>query len=198
MKNELYDQYVKMGRDCLNDINSKQALIAYYATIVCTIKHGGHTDSKTYTLSKYAADIGMKLKTLSDWVLIYKNVIAKMSIPADKVTKKEWTVANRVQQLLNQEKRTKQALSGLPRKKTKGVKVDASPERVKDLFKRSYDKKDFQREIYTWNDYVLNIKNALVSKNLSSVELNSLISLKENLDKASDVILRHITTKNKK
>lgn len=190
-----YEQYVRMGKDLVNTINCYQAQIAYYATKVCEIKHGGITRSTTYTLTKYAADIGIKSKTLSEWVSIYRNVITKVDIDPEKVTKKDWTVATRVQSLYAGEKRTMQALAGLSGKKNKGYRPDVSVERVKDLFKQNYDGPSFQKEVYEWADYVIFIKNKLLARDLSTVSVSSLISLKENLDKASDHILAELTKK---
>jgi hypothetical protein len=191
--NATYDQYVKMGRELVNSINAYQAQIAYYATKVCEISHGGIKRSTVYTLSKYAADIGVNRKTLSEWVSVYRNVIAKIDIDPEKVSKKDWSVAQRVQTIFNQEKRVEQAMNGTSGKKQRGTRKDVTPERVKDLFKQEYDGPSFQKELYEWDQYVIFIKNKLLSRDLSKVSTSSLISLKENLDKASDQILKHLT-----
>jgi transposase-like protein len=191
--NTTYDQYVKMGRDLVNQINSHQAQLAYYATKVCEIKHGGKTRSTVYTIKKYAEDVGVHHKTLSEWVSVYRNVISKIDLDPEKVTKKDWSVARRVQNLFNEEKRTVQSIMGMSGKKERGCRQDVSKERVKDLFNQNYDGPSFQSEVYSWNDYVIFVKNKLLSRDLDKVSTSSLISLKENLDKASDIILKHIT-----
>lgn len=191
--NATYDQYVKMGRDLVSQVKCHQAQIAYYATKVCEIKHGGKTRSSVYTLGKYAADIGVNRKTLSEWVSIYRNVIVKIDLDAEKVTQKDWTVATRVQKLFKDEKQTVQAIMGIPHAKNRGVRQDMSPAKVKDLFKQSYNGPNMQSEVYAWNDSIITIKNKIASRDLSGVSLSSLISLKENLDKASEHLLRQIT-----
>lgn len=192
-KNTEYEQYVKMGRDLVGQIECYQAQIAFYATKVCEIKHGGRTRSTVYTLSKYATDIGINRKTLSEWVAVYRNVIQKLGKEAKEVTSKDWSVANRVQNLLKDEKRTVQTIMGVKGAKTHGYKQEVSAERIKDLFKQNYDGPSFQKELYAWNDYIVFIKNKLVGRDLSQVSTSSLLSLKENLDAASDTILRHLT-----
>lgn len=197
MKNTTYDQYVKMGKDLVNQIGCYQAQIAYYATQVCTIKHGGITKDTTYTLTKYAKDIGVKSKTLSEWVSVYKNVITKLNMDPEKVTKKDWSVANKVQNMFNEEKRIEQAMLGISGSKNKGVRKNMSPEIVKDLFNQNYNKNSFQSEIYEWDKYVIFIKNKLTARDLNEASVSSLINLKENLDKASEVLLRHISNPKK-
>jgi hypothetical protein len=192
MKQYTYEQYVEMGKKIIGDMKCYQAQVAYYATKVCEIKHGGRVRSTTYTLTKYAADIGVHKKTLSEWVSVYRNVISKLDKEVSKITPKDWTVANRVQNLLNEEKKTIQHIMGTSGKKERGTRKDVSPKRVRDLFNKNYDSNTFQNDIYNWNNQIIFMKNKIVTRDLGEVSVGSLISLKENIDAISDMILRQL------
>jgi hypothetical protein len=191
-----YQDYVELGRALLKEVRCHQVQIAYYATKVCTIRHGGRSGD-LYTLVRYADDIGMKSRTLSDWVSIYRNVIQKLDRPIEGITSHDWTVASKVNFILASEKKVAQELMGLPKRKSKGWKRFVPGSTVKDLFNRNYDKNEIQIEIHQWTDTVIGIKNKLLSRDLSGASSSSLISMKENLDKASDTILNHLTNKRK-
>ena len=189
-----YEEYVRLGKGLLLKVNCYQAQIAFYATQVCTIRHGGRSGD-LYTLKKYAQDIGMNGKTLSGWVGVYRTVIEKLGMAPEDVTQKDWTVAQRVFFILESESKATQALAGIP--KNKGWRKFVPTKTVKDLFKKNYDSHTLQNQIHQWTDTVIFIKNKLVIRDLNEASTSSLLSLKENLDKASDTILRHVTrTKN--
>lgn len=191
-----YQDYVNLGRDLLKSVTCYQVHIAYFATQICTIRHGGRSNGY-YTLKDYARDIGMNGKTLSEWVIVYKGVISKLGIDLDEITAKDWEVANRVINILKNEKRAINELSGKVQSKDKGWRASFSADKIKDLFKQNYDKRSIQIDIMNWTDYMVFIKNRLISRDLSEASTSSLLSLKENMDKASDVILDHLMNKRK-
>jgi hypothetical protein len=190
-----YEHYVKMGKSLLEEVQSKQALVAFYATQVCEIKRGGGSE-KRYTITQYAKDIGMNPMLLTKWVLVYNKVIVKVGIEAQNVTKKDWAVASSVDKFIKSENILKNILSGSKSKKLKCKPL--SIKKTKDLFNQNYDGPSFQAQIYTYNSYLITVKNNLISKDLSLASLSSLAALKENLDKASDAILNHLTKGNKR
>jgi hypothetical protein len=187
---EEYCFLVNEARKLLEAIDCYQIKIAAMAVKACQIKHGGKS-ANLYTLTDFANDIGMSRKTLSEWTLVYKNVISKLDIPNQDFTKKDWEASYRVFELLRNEKRSVQQIMGTKSKKTSGHISDLSKERIKDLFNQNYEKKTFDSELLECSRLVAGIKNKLSSRDLSTVSISALVSLKENLDNASDVILRN-------
>lgn len=187
----IYNDCVKRAKELLTQIECHQVEIAYMASIVCEIKHGGRQTSKEYNLTKFAKDIGMNRKTLSGWVLIYKNIIKKIGINYKEVTKSDWEKASLIDEYIRQEIRIMQTIGGNKRKK--GAYKELSPEYIKDIFNKPYTEIEFQQKFYNWNRYIIFIKNNLIAKDLSKISNSSLISMKENLDVASDIILKHLT-----
>jgi len=193
-KPEEYGFYVNLGKMLLKDIECYQVKIAFYASKVCQIRHGGISRG-LYTLTDYARDIGISNKTLSEWVIIYKNVVSKLDINEADFSKKDWLAASRVSELLRNEKRVSQKLNGLEGKRERGIPSDLGKERIKDLFNRNYDSGSFQLSIDQFSNKVKETKNALVSKDLNTLSFSSLIELKESLDATSMVIFNHFNTK---
>jgi transposase-like protein len=190
-----YEQYVKMGKRLLREIKCNQVQIAHYAVQVCDIRHGGRMVNGEYTMARYAADIGMNPKTLYEWVAVYRRVIAKLDKGIDKVTPKDWAVANRVNSLLQEEKKHVQKLNGQSGKKTSAYKQDISPARVKQLFSENYNGPSLQKEVCAWSDYILFVRNKLEKIDLTKVSDESILVLKSSLDEASSILLRHLVNK---
>lgn len=190
-----YAEYVRLGRKMLATVQVHQVYIAFFATEVCQISHGGAVGRKLYTLKDYARDIGMNNKTLSEWVNTYRVVIQKLGMDINEVTIKDWTAASRVLELLKAEKRVINAEAGTPKVKDNGWKLNAPKKLIKDLFNQNYDRANLQFDIHRWTDSVIFIKNKLIARDLSECSTSSLLSLKENLDKASDTILDHLMNK---
>ncbi len=188
-----YDFYVKEGKKLLHATYTHQATIAYYASCVCDISHGGRSGSK-YTLTQYANDIGMHRKTLSEWSVTYRNVIQKLELDPSDITKDQWFVATRVSNLLRDEKRQIQAESGLQRRKGRGwsFNVHIPVDRVRDLFSAEMNGRTAQSEINGYCDTVINIKNKLRRMEMSSVSEVSIRSLKMSLDEASSELTNYL------
>lgn len=187
-----YEDYVKRAKFLIETIQCYQAEVAYIATKVCEIKHGGRTSVKTYTLSKFAKDVGINVKTISGWVSIYKNVIQKMDKSYESITKKDWQVASLVDDMIRQEIRAFNAVNGIKRKKGKPFD-NYSPDQIKDIYGKLYTGRDFQKDILNYTRYVIFIKNKIQEKDLNLCSISSLISLKESLDMASESITRHLS-----
>jgi hypothetical protein len=187
-----YEDYVKRAKFLIETIQCHQAEIAYIATKVCEIKHGGKTSIKTYTLTRFSKDIGINVKTISGWVSIYKNVILKIDKSYETVTKKDWQTASQVDDMIRQEARARNALEGLSKKKTRPFD-SYSPEIIKDIYGKVYTGDNFQKDVLGYIRYVIFIKNRMQAKDLSQCSASSLLTLKENLDMLSDTITRHLT-----
>lgn len=190
-----YEHYVKIGKSLLEEVQSKHALVAFYATKVCEIKVGGGQKNR-YTISQYARDIGMQPAVLGKWVATYNRVIVKVGIEAQNVTKKDWSVASSVDAIIRSENSLKNILKGSKSKRLKCKPL--SIKKTKDLFNQTYNGSSLQSQIYIYSTYLITVKNNLISKDLSLASPSSLVALKENLDKASDIILTHLTKGNKK
>lgn len=188
-----YQFYVTKGREAVMSIECYQVKVAAMATKVCEINHGGRARSTTYTLSKYANDIGLNRKTLSEWVRIYRAVVSKLDLDIETFSKNDWITAGRVMELVTEEKRVKQALLGIKKRKQRGVKVELSADKIKELFNQSEAGTGFQGKVYQWTKTVSYIKGKISEADLSEASLGSLITLKESLDNASDSILRYLT-----
>jgi hypothetical protein len=188
-----YKDYVSRARFLIETIECYQAEIAYIATQVCKITHGGRHSSESYTISKFAKDIGVNRKTLSGWISIYRNVLLKVGINHQKLTKKDWTTASVVDDLIRQEIRALNAINGTPRKKN--IIKNFDDKKIKDLFGKYYNENDFQHDVLNYVRYVIFMKNNLISKDLNCVSNSSLIQLKENVDEISDTIMKHLSAK---
>lgn len=187
-----YEDYVVMGKRILSSLRLHQVHIAYFATQVCQISHGGAIGRKLYTIQDYAKDIGMNRKTLSAWVSIYRSVITKVEIELNDVTIQDWTVATRVHALLKDEKKAINDAMGMVRAKEKGWKVNASHERIKSLFELCKKQRPVEAEVNSWTDSVIGIKNKIKRRDLNSVPLESLILLKKHLDGASENLVNYL------
>lgn len=191
---ETYNNYVKMAKDLLHQIECHQVQISYYATKVCEIRHGGKSD-QIYTLSKFAKDIGLTVKTLQNWVQVYRNVIQKIDMDVDKVTAKDWQIASRVNNLLTKQRAITNATAGKTGSRY-AYKQSVPKATIKNMFKdNSSGRPSMQVSVLEWRDSAIAIRNKLTASDLSGVSASSLIALKEALDQASENCLRHISLK---
>lgn len=187
-----YEDYVREGRKLLSAVNCYQCMIGYYATMVCDLSHGGRKIRGQYTVKKYAQDIGMHPKTLSEWIGTYRNVIEKLSIEPTDVTQADWTLAQRVHALLKNEKRHTQELLELQGKKNKGWRKLMPVDRVRELWAQNRDGRCTQLAIDGYTDAVIGIKNKLRTLPLDNCSEVSIMALKKNLDDASGIITNYM------
>lgn len=89
-----YEYYVQEGKKLVGQIKNHECQIAYFATQVCEIKYGGR--SERYTIEMYAKSIGLPKGKVHRWTSIYRNVIAKIDISKDSITRETWAKAGAV------------------------------------------------------------------------------------------------------
>lgn len=189
-----YNFYVREGRKLLHARECYQAVIAFYASQVCTIVHGGKQGKNLYCLSDYAKDLGINKRTLSGWSMTYRTVIQRLEMDLSKITEDDWKVASRVSAIIRDEKRQIQEASGMKRKKGRGWNITGfiPTDRVRDLFNAEKNGRSAQAAVNGWTDTTIFIKNKLRQADLSSVSEVSLRSLKMNLDEASSEITNYL------
>lgn len=78
-----------------------QMTVAALAVSVCEISWGGRVKEGTYTLKRFAEEIPMTPKTLGNWVVVYKNVYAKLTEKQQRQT--SYTVLLRLASLTKRE-----------------------------------------------------------------------------------------------
>ncbi len=194
MKSQEYLYYVKEGRKLLHAIETHQAVIGYYASCVCTIKHGGKTSDEFYTLTDYAADLGINRRTLSHWSIIYRTVIEKLGLDPLDVTQDDWSIAKRVSNILVNEKRAYQEQSGLQRRKGRGwpMSVTFPVEHVKRLFEENRKAPSVQSQFDTILDSTIYMKNKIRKMDLTQINQASLMSMRMNLEQALNEVTNHL------
>lgn len=72
-----YSDAVNEARDLIKNKDKYQMRIAELALSVCTVKHGGNSEG-LYTIKSFADDSGVKVKTLYNWIDMYKKVYVKL------------------------------------------------------------------------------------------------------------------------
>jgi hypothetical protein len=178
------EEYVIEGRKVVHSFQCHQAVLAYYAMKVCQIKHGGYSKG-IYTLKQYAEDIGLQVKTLQNWTLIYKRIVQHLDIPLDKITKKDWQVATKITEHAESLNRIDNIESGTNRRRADYKPEKRTSEEIKKAFKDNYDEQTVEGEVYNWNRSIAMIKNKIQKRDLS-------------LDIVSDVINNYLTKTKKK
>ena len=120
---EMWQSYVDRARNIVGKISTHRLEIATLAIEACDIKHGGGSHwSKfkgIYTIKRFAEDIGVCAKTLSNWVRVKQNVIDHL--PEGEYTENDWSAAQRASDRL---------------------KKGTHPELIKRAFNEWKDKKD--------------------------------------------------------
>lgn len=194
MNEKDYQNYVKLGKAELKTIEGHQRRIAEYAIKVCTIRHGGRSNGY-YTLTDYANDIGMNIKTLQNWVQIYKNVILKLDKKRqDKAT---WKQAASVNQFLKEDRTIDNQINERPRGSKMAYKSDIHADKVQKLYDNMKEAKPFETEFITITQAAKNMKNVLTKRDLSIIPDDRWGYLMKIIDECSDIINDHLT-KNKK
>lgn len=77
MEQLTWKQAVEQARVLVVQKRTNQMKIAALALEVCEITHGGHYKSRGYTMAKFAQEVKLNYKTLSNWIFIYKSVYVK-------------------------------------------------------------------------------------------------------------------------
>lgn len=186
-----YSEFVEAGRNILTSMRLHQLYVAHYTVQVCDIRHGGRSKG-FYTIKDYAEDIGINRKTLSGWCSIYRIVIQKLDLDLDSITPDDWQTATRVHDLLKNEKRAINALVGEEKSKDKGWKQNAPEKKIRDLFNRYKNGTPIEAQVHSWTDRAIDIKNRIITKDLSGASTESLMMLKKQLDGASENITNYL------
>lgn len=78
MQQITWEEAISEAKILVNHKNGHQLKIAELAFSVCEIVYGGYNDPTLYTVKKFAKEIGVHEKTLSNWMGIYKGVVVKL------------------------------------------------------------------------------------------------------------------------
>ena len=73
-----WEKVVNESKEILQAKERNQILIAKKAISVCVITHGGDVNKSTYTLTRFAKEIGINSSTLQEWVRVFNNVYTKL------------------------------------------------------------------------------------------------------------------------
>jgi len=193
-----FTDYVQMGRELMNKVECYQARIAFYALKICTIRHGGRSD-KFYTLKDYARALNMNSKTLQGWTLAYRNVVAKIDIPLEKIDAKTWKAVNRTNDNMSWANRRDNIENGTPRRAQK-YKHQMDNEKVKKAFKEeleNVDEPSFVSELRSWMHSCRAMKNNLLKRDLSLAHEGDLLELQRMLIDSSNTISNYLKGKKK-
>ena len=191
-----YQDYVEAGKKIVKGIACYQAVLAFYACQVCAIRHGGKSDAY-YTITDYARDIGITPKTLQSWTLVYRNVIEKIGLMPEEVTKEQWKIASRVNDNMSYENRSQNRDNGTNRQRM-SYKKQYPPTFVKELFDKESEGPTFKTELRSWVHSTRLVKNVIQKRDLSLAEANDLKELMEMCDTISDHINDYLSAQRKK
>lgn len=189
-----YKELVEEAKGYLEKIDSYQYKVASMALQACQIRHGGKS-THIYTMADFARDTGMKAKTLSAWVTIYRDVLLPVGKPAP--TKEEWKHGARTANLLKTQRSVDNRANGKVGTRD-AYKKEVPVQKVKELFNKISSGENnigkFER-VYSSSGY----NNSLLKDiRLSDIPDGKLIRLMEWLDQSSDIINDHLTSMRKK
>ena len=191
-----YEKYVEAGKKLVKEVACYQAMIAYYALKICTIRHGGISNN-IYTIKQYAIDIGVPVKTLQNWTLVYRRVIVHLGINPKDITEKDWKVASKVAYMYKQENKEDNKTDETHRKRVDYKPAKRTPKEVKKDFKENYERSTFESEAFAWSSTISAIKNKLAKRELSLANRKCLTTIMEDCDNISDLINDYLS-KNKR
>jgi hypothetical protein len=189
-----YQEYVELGKAIVDQVNDRQMKICSYAIEVCTIRHGGKS-AGFYTLKDYANDIGLNNKTLNQWMLVYRNVILKLT-PKQRETL-TWKLACKANEMLEESNTVENRLKGIPRSK-RCTKSRLSPERVQLVYDHALEEKPFVSEFLNMVKWTKHGIGLLKKRDLTMIEDTHLVHLMELLDESSEIINEYLTQKKRK
>lgn len=189
-----YSHYVTEGRKLLEAVEVHQCMIGFFATQVCTLKHGGRTPQGRYTLQKYAADIGANRKTLSQWVATYRDVIEALGMDPSKVTGPEWSLAQETQRLLRKRKRAIQDQLGIKRAKGRGweVRAEVPVSEVRDLYDQARKGRTPESLIHGYTDTLLYMRGKIRGMDLGEVPVEALKMYRDVINELSTEVTQHL------
>lgn len=180
----LYESLVEHAQKLLEQIKVNRIEIAKIALQVCEISHGGISGDK-YTLSKFADDIGMKRRTLSNWVELYRDIILKVGIVNP--SEGEWEQARITGRLLKHERElANKALGNKGRKILKNSDLDS--ETVSVIFEKAKDSREMMKleRLYATSKHVRHLTSQISIS--SELDVSKLEAIFENLTVACEIL----------
>ncbi|MCZ6692958.1 MAG: hypothetical protein O6939_03535 [Bacteroidetes bacterium] len=170
-------KYLRDIEDLEHKVGVYQADISELALQVCTIRHGGISND-IYTIKDFAEEVGLKPKTLQNWIAAYRTVVP--IVGRDKInTQKDWTDV----------------------RKTKRVIGDSANKRdvqeIFDIYNRSGEK-PFLAEFRNNIAGVKHLKYMLEKRELTLINYDQWVEMMEQLDICSDMINKYLSKKSKK
>lgn len=191
-----YNEYVELAKAELKSIEGHEIRICEYAMKVCDIRHGGHSNGY-YTIKAFASDIGMNAKTLSNWLLVYRNVIVKLD---KKITSSaDFLKAKKVESYLREERIVNNRINEKPVGTKFSNKNCPTPD---DKIRSIYNSIDHSERPFE-GEFAMMLRSskhnlALIEKrDLKIIDDKQLAYLMETLDKTSDIINEYLTNKKK-
>ncbi len=185
-----YNQYVEEAKGFLKNIEETKFKISKLALEVCQIRHGG-ISTQYYTLKDFAGDIGMKPKTLQNWVRIYRDILLVCEKPNPSPT--DWKNAGKVENILknkrtvsNKEEGTQGTLSQWNKKVPKST--------INDIFSsiESGEEQDLNlNRLYRQSKHC---KFLLSKIDMGASDRSTLIEIMSDLDIVSDTINDYLSS----
>lgn len=190
-----YKNYVNLAKKELKAIEGHEIRICEYAMQVCTIRHGGQS-AGYYTITDFARDIGMPHKTLSNWLLTYRNVVKKLEKPI--TTSKEFANARKVESYLREERIIKNRINEKPVGSRYAQSQPVSEEKVRSIYSQvEHSDRPFEGEFAVMLRGAKHTLNLLQKRELNIIDDDQLEYLMSVLDNASDLLNNHLTRKRK-
>lgn len=191
--NATYEWYLNASRSILKNMVCQQAVLGFYATKVCTIRHGGISGDH-YTIKRFAEDLGLNPKTLNEWTAVYRRVIQHLDIDPINITPKEWRSARRIAYQIEGETRKKNIQSGRP--KAKGDYA-VKKEDIKKLWQENLDGPSVLYEVREWSSKLRTLHSNLEKRDLKLADPFDLLEVMTNADLVSDLINDFLTKQKK-
>jgi hypothetical protein len=192
-----YDDYVSMGKELLKKVDCFQARIAFYALKVCDIRHGG-ISKNIYTCRDYAISLGIPVHTLSEWTLIYRNVILRLDIKLEEIDSNVWKNARRTNDRMGWDNPIAKVSGGNSTKRKKH-KINTPLVELKRFFKEesSQDGPSFPSEFRGYIAATQTMVSRFKKRDLNLIDDIQMITLMKSLDEASDILNDFLTAKKK-
>lgn len=194
MNEKDYNNYVNLAKKELKAVEGHQIRICEYAMKVCQIRHGGRSNGY-YTITDFASDIGMESKTLSNWLLTYRNVVQKLDKPIS--TQKEWVAAKRVENVLREERIVKNRIADKPVGSSYASKIPVSKERIQNIYSRieSGEERPFEAEFAQMLRSAKHALSLLQKRELGIIDDDQLEYLMTVIDESSEILNNYVTKK---
>lgn len=184
-----YQWFVEAGRNILKGMVVHQAVLGFYASKICTIRHGGRSDGY-YTIKDYAEDLGINPKTLNDWTAIYRRVIQHLNLDPLKMSVHEWKAARRIAYGLEYSIQNKNNEDDKKRRKNK---LFPDKEKIQKLYEENLEGPSFFLESSNWASYFQTIQKNVQKRDLSLANRTTLIQIMSACDFISDFINDYLT-----